>query len=160
MSNWLSGKLEVQDCGFSKIGLHHRCFLRVLENFAEQLYFRTPLNGYFSILMIRSTSKLVKLPETLLCQEMFGEVLIGILGFLIFFRVPVVLSTAVVLTGGNKILNEAKKKDFFFIIPSFLNNVSVLLIYCHFEKVNRPIFIFTVSRWKIFFFALPCAITI
>ena len=91
---------------------------------------------------------------------MFGEVLIGILGFLIFFRVPVVLSTAVVLTGGNKILNEAKENGFFFIIPSFLNNVSVLLIYCHFEKVNRPIFIFTVSRWKKFFFALPCAITI
>ena len=160
MSDWLSGKLEVQDCGFSKIGFHHRCFLRVLENFAEQLYFRTPLNGYFSILMIRSSSKLIKLPETLLCQEMFGEVLIGILVFLIFFRAPVVLSTAVVLAGGDIILNEAKEKDFFFIIPSLINNVSVLLIYCHFEKINRPIFIFTVSRWKNFFFALPCAITI
>ena len=91
---------------------------------------------------------------------MFGEVLIGILVFLIFFRAPVVLSTAVVLAGGDIILNEAKKKDFFFIIPSLINNVSVLLIYCHFEKINRPIFIFTVSRWKNFFFALPCAITI
>lgn len=83
---------------------------------------------------------------------MFGEVLIGILVFLIFFRAPVVLSTAVVLAGGDIILNEAKEKDFFFIIPSLINNVSVLLIYCHFEKINRPIFIFTVSRWKNFFF--------
>ena len=95
----------------------------------------------------------------------------------IFFRVPVALSTAVVVAGGTNILNEAKKRDFFFIIPCFINDVSVLLIYdhivvieefsqfkksflWHFQYFDRPFFIFSVSRWKKFFFALPCEITI
>ena len=48
-----------------------------------------------------------------------------------FFRVPVALSTAVVVAGGTNILKEAKRKDFFFIIPCFINDVSILLIYDH-----------------------------
>ena len=94
-----------------------------------------------------------------------------------FFRVPVVLSTAVVVAGGNEILNQAKNNDFFFIIPCFINDVSVLLIYGHmslynifllskdsfdfFENFNCSFFVFNVSRWKITnFYALPCEITI
>ena len=86
-----------------------------------------------------------------------------------FFRVPVALSTAVVVAGGTNILKEAKKKDFFFIIPCFIDDVSVLLIYdhivvieefsqfkksflWHFQYFDRPFFIFTVSRWKKKFF--------
>lgn len=87
---------------------------------------------------------------------MFGKVLIGILVFLFFFRAPVVLSTAVVLADGDTILNEAKKKDFFFIIPSLINNVSVLLIYCHFEKINPPILFSPFRVGKFFFRSTVC----
>lgn len=82
--------------------------------------------------MIRSSGKLIKL----LLEDVWGSFDWN-LSFSNFFRAPVVLSTTVVLADGDTILNEAKKRDFFFINPSFINNVSVLLIYCYFALTEN-----------------------
>ena len=107
--------------------------------------------------------------------DLLGKIWLESRSFL-FFRVPVVVSTAVVVAGGNKILSEAKKRDFFFIIPCFINDVSVLSIYDHivvieefphskvpFDILNILIALFyfhCFSLENIKFFDRPCEITI